>query len=386
MKKKTIEEIQNFIKLKYPKAKLVSTHYNNFSKLELICEDNHTFFSHWNNLSNGSWCIKCSGCDKKTIKFIKNFIDQQYNGSKLLSEEYKNNKIKLDLICENGHSFKMSWNCISKGFWCNCHSNVKKITIERLNLYIKDKHPGAILISNEYLINSKLDLICENNHKFKMSAHNILSGHWCAICLKCKKKTIQEIQQFIDINHCGGKLISKEKEYKNNKTKLNLICEKGHSFKMNWDHLNRDCWCPSCKTKGQAKLKYMVEKIFGKYFVENIQFSWLKNPETNRNLDLDIYGEINKNDKIMKLAFEYQGYQHYTFPNRYHKTKEKFDKQCERDNLKRKLCKNNGIILIEIKEFKNFKEDYIIKNILKQIENYPDILDIVDYKQLKEIK
>ena len=48
------------------------------------------------------------------------------------------------------------------------------------------------------------------------------------------------------------------------------------------------------------------------------------------------------------MALEYNGKQHYKFVKYFHKTKERFEKQKERDSLKRKYCKDLGIKLIEI--------------------------------------
>lgn len=70
--------------------------------------------------------------------------------------------------------------------------------------------------------------------------------------------------------------------------------------------------------------------------------NFLKNPKTNRNLELDGYNED------LKIAFEYNGEQHYTFPNTFHKTEEDFQKQVANDKFKAKKCKELGIHLIEI--------------------------------------
>lgn len=60
-------------------------------------------------------------------------------------------------------------------------------------------------------------------------------------------------------------------------------------------------------------------------------------------LELDIY------IPSLKLAFEYQGYQHFIYPNRFHKTKEQFETLQWRDQRKQQLCEDNQIILIIIK-------------------------------------
>lgn len=70
--------------------------------------------------------------------------------------------------------------------------------------------------------------------------------------------------------------------------------------------------------------------------------SFLKNPETGRNLELDGY-----NPKL-QVGFEYNGRQHYDFPNTFHKTKEEFLKQVERDRFKEQRCRDTGVTLITI--------------------------------------
>lgn len=50
----------------------------------------------------------------------------------------------------------------------------------------------------------------------------------------------------------------------------------------------------------------------------------------------------------LKLAFEYQGSQHYKFNKRFHRSMEDFEKQKQRDEEKKKLCEKHGVKLIEI--------------------------------------
>jgi hypothetical protein len=70
--------------------------------------------------------------------------------------------------------------------------------------------------------------------------------------------------------------------------------------------------------------------------------SAIKNPRTNHYLELDGY------NKKLKIAFEYQGEQHYVFPNVFHSTREEFEQQLWRDHVKVEVCKRVGIKLIVI--------------------------------------
>jgi hypothetical protein len=51
-------------------------------------------------------------------------------------------------------------------------------------------------------------------------------------------------------------------------------------------------------------------------------------------------------NKNLKLAFEFNGSQHYIFYPKYHKKYKDFIQQQERDRVKADLCKKNDIILI----------------------------------------
>ena len=83
----------------------------------------------------------------------------------------------------------------------------------------------------------------------------------------------------------------------------------------------------------------VFEEFLGREVLNNIRPDFLKNPKTKRNLELDMY------DPITKIAVEYNGAQHYqnvaAFGNN-------FKDQQERDILKRKLCEENGIVLIVV--------------------------------------
>jgi hypothetical protein len=73
---------------------------------------------------------------------------------------------------------------------------------------------------------------------------------------------------------------------------------------------------------------------------------FLKNPETNRCLEIDAY------HPGLKIGIEYNGIQHYKFPNHIHfdtpEGKKAFRDGLARDLLKKDLCKKHGITLIDI--------------------------------------
>lgn len=96
-----------------------------------------------------------------------------------------------------------------------------------------------------------------------------------------------------------------------------------------------------CKLVTEKRCRAIIEELTGKKFTKKRIYH---NPENKRSfIELDGYNaELN-------MAFEYNGYQHYVFPNTFHKrSRKKFDAQQERDRRKEAYCEDNGIKLIII--------------------------------------
>jgi len=116
---------------------------------------------------------------------------------------------------------------------------------------------------------------------------------------------------------------------------------------------------PKC-SKGETECRRVLEKIFKLPF-PNVRPNFMKNTVTGENLELDMYNpEVN-------LACEYNGIQHYKFNKWMHKNSSNFQNQKYRDIIKRSLCKQNGINLIEVPYTIKINdiESYIIANLKK---------------------
>lgn len=109
-------------------------------------------------------------------------------------------------------------------------------------------------------------------------------------------------------------------------------------------------------SKGEVASRLAMEKIYGVPFNKD-RPSWLINPKTGQRLELDgvnhtfeYYLDDNrgKQSRKVKLAFEYHGRQHYTYVPFFHKSKEDFVRQVERDNVKLKICDSMGYYVITI--------------------------------------
>lgn len=95
------------------------------------------------------------------------------------------------------------------------------------------------------------------------------------------------------------------------------------------------------KGVSEEKCRSILERIYCEKF-PSVRPDFLVNPETGRCLELDCYNER------LGIACEYNGIQHYKYPNPFHKTKKEYIDQIRRDKFKIKVCKYNKILLISV--------------------------------------
>jgi hypothetical protein len=142
---------------------------------------------------------------------------------------------------------------------------------------------------------------------------------------------------------------------------------------------------PNFVSRGQQICKLTMEALYHVPFT-TARPSYLINPETGHNLELDCYNEQ------LKLAVEYNGRQHYIYDedkkDKFHKSKEDFLALVRRDHYKQRLCQKHKIYLIvvpynvnnkDIPNFivtflpevirKNSETKYIINQIISQIKD-----------------
>lgn len=95
------------------------------------------------------------------------------------------------------------------------------------------------------------------------------------------------------------------------------------------------------RSKPEKICRRTLEKIYGKKF-SRIRPDWLRNPKTGRNLEIDCY-----NDEL-KIGLEYNGVQHYKWPNFTKMSRQQFLDQVERDHYKIDKCDEMGVYLITV--------------------------------------
>jgi hypothetical protein len=348
-------------------------------KLNVLCPKGHETTLSVDAFKDGNRCKICAN-DKKRLdpEFVKSFIENE--GYTLLSD-FINSKTKIKLLCPEGHEHNTTWNVfyISGSRCRKCSIEKSRLKYD----FVKNKfeEEGFLLVSEKYeYANKKLDVICKNGHEFKITYANFRNG---IRCKKCSFEKLSEriIKQKILIK--GSLLdlypdIAKEWHPfknidKNPEDFLSRSCEKvwwkcntcGHEWYVSiCSRTEYNCRCPICaKRNSDSKIathlkNYCIEK-FGKDDVE-LEYKIFKNLKTGRFLPFDIY-IISKN-----IYCEVMGVQHYIWSKHFDKTIEIFENSCWKDNIKKEFAIKNGkYIEIDLRYVKNINDsvEYFEKSI-----------------------
>jgi hypothetical protein len=314
---------------------LSSQYVNNCTKMNFLCSEKHNFYLTSQHLKRGVWCGRCRGGLLLDIEHCKK-IAADKNGL-CLSDLYINNKTPLRWRCYLGHEWSVSLGHVKSGTWCPYCGGTKKLDISYANL-LAIQNNGVCLSNNYVGAMSKMQWQCNKGHKWLSSYNSVKNGKWCPKCAGNKPYSIEEVKEIA--KNRGGECLSNE--YVNSKNKLIFMCSKKHIFFTPFDGINQGKWCPECATgKGERICRAYFEAIFGEKFPKG-RPKWLVNQKTNRPLELDGYCEK------LGIAFEHQGEQHYKECSGIFKNQ--FEDIKRRDGVKRKLCKENNVLLVEIPE------------------------------------
>jgi hypothetical protein len=255
----------------------------------------------------------------------------------VVTEKHK----KLRLKCHADHEWLAYPSHLKKGHGCPKCSNKAKLSMD--DAKNKAESNGGQCLSKIYKnANSKMDWQCKDGHEWSTTLGSVNNGSWCPICVNISSRQWCKQDAVITANTNNGSFLSEE--FTNRGTTYLWQCHKEHKFKMSFDAVLKDRWCPKCKYKKENKVRSVLELITGKAFPQKSP-SWLINPTTNGRMKFDAFNEE------MKIAVEYHGEFHYK-ENPWGSSLLDIKK---RDTLKKKLAKKHGIKLIVI--------NYRIKNI-----------------------
>lgn len=324
---------------------LSNIYVNVSTKLRWKCKLNHIFETTPAMIIKGSWCLACYNLSRiPTQEDVEQLADNK-NG-KCLSI-YKDSRSKMTWQCDKMHMWETTYNKIQQGTWCPV-CNLPEIPDQNAIDNFASKKDGKCL--SEYInISKKMVWQCSKYHEWEACWDNIKNGHWCPECYYMSMKNTQHDADQLAINR-GGQCLS---EYTYANDIMLWKCSKNHTWETSYSCIKKGSWCPKCRNKTEQYCRSVLENLFNCEF-PTVRPSWLVN-DKNIPIELDGY------NKQMKIAFEYNGEQHYKIVDRFNMTEAHLTKQQEHDKIKLEECIKRDIILIVIpytlktkKEIRNF--------------------------------
>lgn len=319
----------------------IKEYKNNRALLPIICRTHGLFYTTADKHFRGCGCPKCAKNHKLTTEEFRERANKIHNNKYEYPDEYVSTDVKMHIICPIHGVFEQTPHMHLSGQGCpKCYGYETKTTEQYIeecrkvhgNKYNYDK----TIYKNA---NSKVIITCPIHGDYEQKARSHLYGHGCPQC-SGKKKYDKEYFLIKAKEVHGDKYdYSLIEEIKNNRTLLPIICPKHGIFYQTADnHINQKQGCPKCqRSLLEEEMALFLEKN-GIEYEEQKKFKWLKSQS------LDFY--LPK----YNIAIECQGIQHLAPYGNFgssKKTKEEiYEKVCELDDLKNKLCNENGVNII----------------------------------------
>lgn len=127
--------------------------------------------------------------------------------------------------------------------------------------------------------------------------------------------------------------------------KLRWRCAEGHEWLATLASVrNLKTWCPHCRASAAEKrCRDLMTALLGPPSLER-RPAFMRTEASRVGLELDVYYPA------LGLAVEVQGAQHGRWVRHFHPTAEDHAAQRRRDALKRALCEENDVVLLELDE------------------------------------
>ena len=272
--------------------------------------------------------------------------------------EYKNTNSKVKIICIKHGEFEIRPSHHKNGVGCKkCSDELIRYNVLDTNKFIErskqihnDKFDYSLSVYTG--IHKNIKIICKEHGVFEQLPNNHFKKLGCPKCSGIKKLTKEEFIERSNIIH-GNKFNYDLVEYKNNSTKVKIICPIHGIFEQQpVSHMNNKSGCPNClNSKGEILIKKILKELDIKYLPQH-KFDDCRD---KNKLAFDFYLP-NKN-----ICIEFDGKQHFEPIKRFGGIVN-FVITKNHDEIKNNYCKNNNIKILRIKYTESIEEK--LKNIL----------------------
>ncbi|CAE6864591.1 hypothetical protein IQ288_05080 [Burkholderia sp. R-69980] len=269
------------------------------------------------------------------------------HGGECLSKKYMRGRDPLRWRCQIGHRWSASGESVVAGHWCPKCAIARNSKAQRLGIEVcreMAQARGGRCLSNEYINGrTRLQWECAEGHTWWQKPENVRQGHWCKECANERKSRNNTNLTIEDMRELAVKKLGKciSTAYRNVYHALEWECARGHQWSSAPANIIAGCWCPECALSLSERVcRVVLASIFGASFPRS-RPEWLLG---RQGVPLELDGYCAR----LKLAFEYQGAQHFAEVKQFRINQQRLTALQDRDEIKRARCREHGVTLIEI--------------------------------------
>jgi hypothetical protein len=167
------------------------------------------------------------------------------HGGMCLSHAYLGNRERHAFRCKFGHIWQTRPRNVHEDHWCpECVRESAMLGLERMQRLARKR--GGRCISERYIHSqTKLRFSCAEGHIFRLSPACLSRGQWCGQCAYIARRLRIEEMRAIARSR-GGRCLSKT--YLDCETHLLWMCADGHVWPAIPNNVkNKRTWCPECR-------------------------------------------------------------------------------------------------------------------------------------------
>lgn len=308
--------------------------------------DGHEWMPRPYSILNGQGCPKCCGHILKThAQYVEELLIVNPNIE--VVGDYINSHTKILHRCKiDGYEWMIQPNDILQGYGCPRCAGNERYGHEEYIRRVAEINPNievvGVYVNNQTKILHKCKI---DGCKWMARPNSILRNSGCPICsVKAKKSHEQYLSEVAKINH-NIEVIGL---YDGAFTKILHKCKIcGREWSSSPNRILRGCGCPKCN---ESHGERSISKWLDKHDILYQRQKTFEDCKDKRVLPFDFYLP-NYN-----ILIEYNGRQHYE-PVAYFGGVEKFEGVVRRDNIKKKYCQKNNILLFEIPYYSDLDEE-----------------------------
>ena len=287
--------IKQEIERKFPNFDFSKFEYiNAYTPFIIICKEcGYNWNIAYTNIKNKNSCPNCKNtAHLKNNEWINKATKLRGDLYDYSESEYINNYTPVKIFCKkcNNYFFQNPYNNLIRKNNCPCYNKNTKYTKESFISKASLIHNNKYDYSKVNYINNKtkVEIICNKHGNFEQTPASHLSGNGCPSCIKNTTETFINKAKLIHGNKYNYSLVN----YINSYTKVKIICNKHGIFEQTPSgHLRNGC--PKCSINHRLSTEEFVERSKASHSIK-YDYSLVNyiNKETPVRIICPIHGEF----------------------------------------------------------------------------------------------